>query len=379
VAIVVAETAVQAKDAAETVYLDIESLPAVARASEAVAPGAPQLHDEVPGNVAAEFHYGDADKVAGAFAAAAHVTRLEIPSNRIVVCPMEPRSALAEYDAESDHWTLRVGCQGVFGLRKGLANVPGVERDKVRVLTGNVGGSFGMKSAVYPEYLALLHAARTLGQPVKWTDERSESFISDSHGRDHEMTVELALDAEANFLAVRVTGYGNLGAYVGRGSPGTATANAVKNTIGVYKTPLIEVSTKVVVTNMPPVGAYRGAGRPEGNYYMERLVDTAAAELGIDKIALRRRNHIPAEAMPHKAPNGTTYDSGEFTAVLDQALANADWDGFAARKDESRKRGLPRASDAVMYAIYSHRCRPRQTRSVPRVAARPAAPAHCRR
>ena len=237
---------------------------------------------------------------------------------------------------------MRVGCQGVFGLRNGLANVLGVERDKVRVLTGNVGGSFGMKSAVYPEYLAVFHAARALGRPVKWTDERSESFVSDSHGRDHEMTAELALDADGNFLAVRVTGYGNLGAYVGRGAGGPPTANAVKNTIGVYKTPLIEVSTRIVVTNTPPVGAYRGAGRPEGNYYMERLVDTAAAEMGIDKIELRRRNHIPEAAMPHKAPNGTTYDSGEFTAVLDQALAQADWDGFAARKEESRKRGLLR-------------------------------------
>jgi aerobic carbon-monoxide dehydrogenase large subunit len=161
-AIVVAESAVQAKDAAETVFLDIESLPAVTRASEAAAPGAPQLHDEVPGNVAAEFHYGDADKVAAAFTEAAHVTRLEIPSNRIVVCPMEPRSAIAEYDKETGRWTLRVGCQGVFGLRNGLAAVLGVEPDKVRVLTGNVGGSFGMKSAVYPEYLALLHAARAL-------------------------------------------------------------------------------------------------------------------------------------------------------------------------------------------------------------------------
>src|SRR5580704_13644296 len=221
-----------------------------------------------------------------------------------------------------------------------LAAVLGVERDKVRVLTGNVGGSFGMKSAVYPEYLALLHAARALGRPVKWTDERSESFISDSHGRDHEMTAELALDTVGKFLAVRVTGYGNLGAYVSRGTPIPPTANAVKNTIGVYKTPLLEVSTKIVVTNMPPVGAYRGAGRPEGNYYMERLVDTVAAEMGIDKIELRRRNHIPERAMPHKAPNGTTYDSGEFTAVLNEALAQADWDGFAARKEESRKRGI---------------------------------------
>ncbi len=342
VAIVVAETAAQAKDAAEAVFLDIEALPAVTRSSAAAAPGAPQLHDGVPGNVAAEFHYGDAEKVAAAFTQAAHVARLEIPNNRIVVCPMEPRSAIAEYDRDADRWTLRVGCQGVFGLKNGLANVLGVERDKVRVLTGNVGGSFGMKSAIYPEYLALFHAARVLGRPVKWTDERSESFISDSHGRDHEMTAELALDAEGNFLAVRVSGYGNLGAYVGRGAAGPPTANAVKNTIGVYRTPLIEVSTKLVVTNTPPVGAYRGAGRPEGNYYMERLVDTAAAEMGIDKIELRRRNHIPEDAMPHKAPNGTIYDSGEFTAVLDQALAQADWDGFATRKADSRSRGLLR-------------------------------------
>jgi aerobic carbon-monoxide dehydrogenase large subunit len=342
VAIVVAETAAGAKDAAEAVLLDIESLPAVTRASEAAVPGAPRLHDGVPGNVAAEFHYGDVEKVAAAFAAADHVTRLAIPNNRIVVCPMEPRSAIAEYEPESGRWTLRVGCQGVFGLRNGLANLLGVERDKVRVLTGNVGGSFGMKSAVYPEYLALFHAARVLGRPVKWTDERSESFISDSHGRDHEMTAELALDTQGNFLAVRVTGYGNLGAYVGRGTPIPPTANAVKNTIGVYKTPLLEVATKIVVTNTPPVGAYRGAGRPEGNYYMERLVDTAAAEMGIDRVELRRRNHIPEAAMPHKAPNGTTYDSGEFTAVLNQALLQADWDGFATREAKSRARGLLR-------------------------------------
>jgi aerobic carbon-monoxide dehydrogenase large subunit len=342
IAIVVAETAAEAKDAAEAVLIDIDPLPAVTCASEAAAPGAPQLHDGVPGNVAAAFHHGDAEKVAAAFAAAAHVTRLEIPSNRIIVCAMEPRSAIAEYDLPSDRYTLRVGCQGVFGLKTGLANVLGVERDKVRVLTGNVGGSFGMKSQVYPEYLALFHAAKTLGRPVKWTDERSESFVSDSHGRDHEMTAELALDAEGNFLAIRLSGHGNLGAYVGRGTPIPPTANAVKNMIGVYRTPLIEVATKIVVTNTQPVGAYRGAGRPEGNYYMERLVDTAAVEMGLDRVALRRKNHIREGAMPYKAPNGTIYDSGEFTAVLNEALIRADWDGFAARKRESRRRGLLR-------------------------------------
>ena len=213
----------------------------------------------------------------------------------------------------------------------------GVGRDKVRVLTGNVGGSFGMKQPTYPEYFCILHAARELGRPVKWTDERSESFVSDTHGRDHEMTAELALDRDGNFLAVRLTGYGNLGATYG--APGPPTRNAVRNTLGVYKTPLIEVSTKCVFTNTTPVGAYRGAGRPEANYYMERLVDAAAAEMGIDRVELRRRNHIPPDAMPYKAPNGTTYDSGDFTALLEQALALADWDGFAARKAESRARG----------------------------------------
>jgi carbon-monoxide dehydrogenase large subunit len=228
---------------------------------------------------------------------------------------------------------------GVFGLKNGLANVLGVERNKVRVLTGNVGGSFGMKSAVYPEYLALFHAAKALGRPVKWTDERGESFVSDSHGRDHEMTAELALDAAGNFLAIRLSGYGNLGAYVGRGAPLPPTANAAKNMIGVYRIPLIEVATKIVVTNTQPVGAYRGAGRPEGNYYMERLVDTAAAEMGMGRVELRRRNHIPAEMMPYKAPNGTTYDSGEFTALLDETLLWADWDGFKTREEQSRARG----------------------------------------
>jgi carbon-monoxide dehydrogenase large subunit len=259
VAIVVAETVAQAKDAAEAVLVDIDPLPAVTSCKAAAQPGAPLIHDGVPDNVAAHFHYGDAEKVAAAFAAAAHVTRLDIPSNRIV---MEPRSALAEYDAESDRYTLRVGCQGVFGLKGGVANVLGVDKQKVRVLTGNVGGSFGMKSQVYPEYLAIFHAAMALGRPVKWTDERSESFVSDSHGRDHEMTAELALDAEGNFLAIRLSGYGNMGAYVGRGTPVPPTANAVKNMIGVYQTPLIEVATKCVVTNTQPVGAYRGAGRP---------------------------------------------------------------------------------------------------------------------
>jgi aerobic carbon-monoxide dehydrogenase large subunit len=337
IAAVVAETLAQAKDAAEIVGVEIEPLPAVTTPSAAAAADAPLLYDDVPENVGLDFHFGDSDKVTAAFAAAAHVTGLELRNNRIVVNAMEPRSAIALYDPERRHWTLHVGCQGVFGFRNYIAGVLGVGRDQMRVLTDRVGGSFGMKQPTYAEYYCILHAARALGRPVKWTDDRSGSFLSDSHGRDAEMTAELALDRDGKFLAVRLTGFGNLGATYG--APGPPTRNAVRNTLGVYKTPLIEVSTKCAFTNTTPIGAYRGAGRPEANYYMERLVEIAAAETGIDRVELRRKNHIPPEAMPYKAPNGTTYDSGDFTNLLNKALALADWDGFAARQAESRAGG----------------------------------------
>ena len=336
-AAVIADSVAAAKDAAEAVVVDIDPLPAVTEPGAAAADDAPQIYDDVPHNVGLDFHYGNSEAADTAFAGAAHVTRLKLRSNRIVVNAMEPRSAVVEYDAEREHFTLYVECQGVFAFRNYIADVLGIGRDKVRVLTDRVGGSFGMKQATYSEYYCMLLGAKQLGRPVKWTDDRSGSFMSDSHGRDHEMTAELALDKDGNFLAVRVSGYGNLGATYG--APGPATGNVVRNTLGVYKTPLIDVNTKCVFTNTTPVGAYRGAGRPEANYYMERLVDTAAREMGIDRIALRRRNHIAPEAMPYKSPNGQTYDSGEFTALLDQALELADWEGFAARKDESRARG----------------------------------------
>jgi aerobic carbon-monoxide dehydrogenase large subunit len=342
IAMVVAETAKQAKDAAESIFVDIDALPAVTTASAAAAPDAPQVHADAPGNVCLDFHYGDSEQVAAAFARAAHVTTLAARNNRIVVCPMEPRSAIGEYDPGSDRLILRLGCQGVFGQRNLLSSILGVPVEKLRILTGNVGGSFGMKASAYPEYVCLLYAARTLGRPVKWTDERSESFLSDSHGRDHEMTAELALDADGKFLALRVTGYGNLGAWLSNATTIPPTLNTVKNIIGVYATPLIEVSSKCIFTNTTPVGAYRGAGRPEGNYYMERLVETAAREMGIDRIELRRRNHIRPDQMPYRAPSGMLYDSGEFPTVMEKALLAANWNGYAARQAESRTRGKVR-------------------------------------
>jgi carbon-monoxide dehydrogenase large subunit len=339
VAYVIAQTAIGAKEAAEAVVLDIEPLPAVTRASEAVKPGAPQLFDDVPNNVALDYHYGDAEKVKAAFATAAHVTRLELRNNRLVVNAMEPRAAIAYWDPKSERFTFHVGCQGVFGLRGQLAEILNIPPAKLRIVTGNVGGSFGMKAQAYPEYVCLLHAARLLKRPIKWTDERSSSFLSDSHGRDHEKVGELALDADGRFLAIRLTGTGNMGAYLGAVAPLPPTVNAVKNMVSVYRTPLIEVSTRCVFTNTSMVSAYRGAGRPEANYFMERLIDNAARQMGIDRLELRRRNQLKPREIPFAAASDQTYDSGDFPAVFKHALELSDWKGFSKRKRESRKRG----------------------------------------
>ncbi len=349
VAVVVAETQKQAKDAAEAVFPDIDPLPAVTDAREAAAAGAPAVHEAVADNLMLDFHYGDTAAVEAAFAKAAQVTSLTLRNNRIVVSPMEPRSAIGEYNPASERYTLRLGCQGVFGMRNLLKSVLGVPVEQVRVLTGNVGGSFGMKASCYPEYVCLLHAARTLRRPVKWTDERSESFLSDSHGRDHDMTASIALDEAGHILALRIDGYGNLGAYQSNATAQPPTMNAVKNSIGVYATPAQEVVSRVMFTNTTPVGPYRGAGRPEGNYYIERLLDTAAAEMGIDRVEIRRLNHIRPEQMPFKTPAATEYDSGDFPTVLDKALALADWDNFPSRRAESRRRGKLRGRGIGQY------------------------------
>jgi carbon-monoxide dehydrogenase large subunit len=339
VALVVAETRAQARDAAEAVMLDIDMLPAVTEASAAAAPGAPTLYDGWPGNVVLDFHFGDQAAVADAFARAAHVATLPLRNNRIVVCAMEPRAAIASWDAAEEKFTLQLGCQGVFGLRAQMAGIMRVPVERMRILTGNVGGSFGMKASAYPEYIPMLHAARELGRPVKWADERSGSFLSDQHGRDHEVTGELALDADGNFLAVRLTAFANMGGYMATVAPLMGTGNFVKNVQSNYRTPLIEVATKCVVTNTTPVSAYRGAGRPEGNYFFERLIEEAARISFIDAVELRRRNHIAPDAMPYKAASGSVYDSGAFTTVLEKALAASDPAGFAARKAESAARG----------------------------------------
>jgi aerobic carbon-monoxide dehydrogenase large subunit len=342
VAFVVAETLLQAKDAAEAVEVEVDALPAVVRPEDAARPGAPLIHAEAPGNVALDYHFGNTDEVNAAFAKAAHVTRIKLVNSRVVVNAMEPRAAIGVFDPASGRYTLHAPSQGAFGLRGNMAEILKVEPKQVRVLTGHVGGSFGMKSAPFPEYVCVLHAARALGRPVKWTDERSGSFVSDSHGRDHELTAELALDADGGFLAVRINNYGNMGGFLSQVAPMPSTLNTVKNVQSVYRTPLIEVSTKCVFTNTSHVSAYRGAGRPEGNYYMERLIDLAAAEMGIDRLELRRRNQIRPREIPRKTASGSNYDSGDFPGLLKHALEVADFKGFSRRKRESKKRGKVR-------------------------------------
>ena len=340
VAFVVAETLMQARDAAEAVEVDIDPLPSVTDPEEAAQPGAPQLYDHIPNNVALDYHFGDAEKVEEAFKRAAHITKLDILNNRVAVVAMEPRAALASYDKATERFTIQVPTQGVAANRVNLAkNILKVPNEKLHLLTANVGGSFGMKNTSYPEYVCILHAAKALGRPVKWTDERSTSFLSDSHGRAQKIHCELALDADGKFLAVKVSGYGNLGSYITGVAPQPLSLNIGKNLSSVYQTPLMAIDIKTVLTNTSHMGAYRGAGRPEANYFMERLIDRAADEMGINRLTLRKRNFIKTSQIPFNASSGMVYDSGDFQGVFNKALEISDHANFARRKKESRKQG----------------------------------------
>jgi aerobic carbon-monoxide dehydrogenase large subunit len=342
VACVVAETYLQAKDAAEAVELDIEPLPAVSLPSEAAKPGAPRIYDDVPNNVCLDFLWGG---VGDAFENAFHVTKLSLRNTRVVVAAMEPRAGLCKFDGE--RFTLTVPGQGVWAQKLQLADIMGVTPDKVRVLTWNVGGSFGMKGPIYPEIVCIAHAARALGRPVKWTDERSGSFLSDHHGRDHEMTAELALSEKGDFLALRITGFGNVGAYLSTVAPQPPSMNLVRNACGVYRIPLFEASTKVCFTNTSPVSAYRGAGRPEANMYIERVIDEAAREMGIDRFELRRRNHVTPAEIPYKNRADMVVDSGDFGAVFEKAVKAAE--GFEERRQQSKAKGRLRGLGVGSY------------------------------
>ena len=349
VAFVIGETEAQARDAAEAVVLDIEPLPTVVEMTAAAAPGAPQLHDEAAGNIALDWVHGDEAAADAAFAAAAHVTTLAMQSQRIAPAAMEPRAIVARWDGDADRYELHTGCQGAFGLSGGLAGLLGLKRDSVRVLVGDVGGSFGMKGAAYPEYVCALVGAKLTGRTVRWRDDRTESFMSDHAGRDIQMTGEMALDGDGRILAVRLKGFANMGAYLTGMAPHIGTVNIRKNAASLYKTPLMVIESKCVFTNTPPIGPYRGAGRPDGNYFMERLMDQAARESGRDPVDLRRLNLIAADEIPYAAVSGETYDSGDFAAVLDRALEAGDWDGYGARQQASEAAGKLRGRGIACY------------------------------
>jgi len=338
-ALVVAETAEQAVDGAAHVVVEYEPLPAVAGAAAATRPGAPAVWDEAPDNIAFVWEAGSREAVAKAFEQAAHVTRLDFVVTRVAAAPLEPRTAVGEFDRRSGRYTLYTGIQGPHGLRSLLAEqIFRVPQSDVRVVTGEVGGSFGMKSGIYPELVLVLWAARRLGRPVKWTSERRESFLTDEHGRDNVSSVELALDGGGKFLGMRVALMVDIGAYLTPRSAGPVTNN-VGGVAGVYTTPAIHLTSTGVFTNTTLTGPYRGAGRPEATYAIERVIDVAARELGIDSVELRRRNLIPPSAMPFKTGLVFTYDCGDFPRIMEQALAAADHAGFAARRAEARRHG----------------------------------------
>ena len=338
VALVVADTLTRAIDAAELVAVDYAPLPAVAATAAAARPGAPAVWDEVPDNVAFVAESGQREAVARAFERAAHVSRLDFVVTRVAAAPLEPRAAVGEYDRRSGRYTLHTGIQAPHGTRTLLADVLRVAQSQVRVVTADVGGSFGMRSGLYPEMVLVLWAARRLGRPVKWTSDRREGFVTDEHGRDNVSTVELALDGDAKFLALRVAITLNVGAYLTPRSAGPGTNN-IGGVAGVYTTPAIHHTTTGVFSHTTPTGPYRGAGRPEATYAIERVIDVAARELRIDPVQLRRRNLIPPSAMPFKTGLVFTYDSGDFGRGMDLALSLADHAGFEKRRAEARTRG----------------------------------------
>jgi len=342
VAAVIADTVQQARDATEAILVEYEDLPMVVDLASATAEGAPQLCEEATGNIAAEMRHGSSEAATAAFAKASHVVALDVHNQRVVALTIEPRSVLAVQDDETGRLTIRMSTQMPSGVRDSVCAAIGLAKEKVRVVVGDVGGGFGMKTGAYPEDIAVAFAALQVKRPVKWVADRSEEFLSSAHGRDIEARAEMALDAQGKILALRIKTLANVGAYA------TGTGVAIQLLIGpwvqtsVYDIQTIDFHFKAVLTNTAPTGAYRGAGRPEAIFTIERLMDEAARQTGIDRIVLRRRNFIRPEQMPYKNPMAQTYDTGNFESVMDQALTLADWQGFEARAAESASQGKHR-------------------------------------
>jgi carbon-monoxide dehydrogenase large subunit len=347
VAAVVAETRAQAQDAAELIAVDYEELPAVTTAAAALEAGAPQLWKDAPGNLSAEVRYGDAQAVAKAIAGAAHVVELEIDNQRVSAMPLEPRSALAEF--ADGRWTIYTQTQQPTGARELLAAALGTQQDRIRVVVGDLGGGFGMKTGAYPEDALVCFAARKLGRPVKWRGDRSEDFLAAHMGRDQQFRASLALDAEGRALALKVDVLANFGSVPVGSTPLVPMMVGPKVATSVYRIPLVDYRVRGVLTNTMATGAYRGAGRPEANFLIERLMDAAARKLKLDPAEIRRRNFIAPDAFPHRTFLGDTYDGGAFARILEQVRAAADWDGFEKRKEASRKKGKLRGRGLASY------------------------------
>src|SRR5271166_6394613 len=325
VAMVVAESLAAARDAAELIAVDYEPLPAAVDTARALDPGQPLVWDEVPGNLSFDWEVGDGPAVERAMTGARHRIALELVNNRVVVNSMEPRGAVGEYDPGEESYTLWSSTQGSHFIRNLLAeSIFKIPENRIRVVTPDVGGGFGMKLFLYPEHALVLWAAKKVGRPVKWTPERSDAFLTDTQARDNVTRLELALDDELRFLALDVEILANMGAYLSNFAPEIPTVSGAVMHSGVYAIPAIHVGVKGIFTNTVPVDAYRGAGRPEAAYAVERLIDYAARRLGVPPQELRRRNFIKPEAMPYTTPLGLNYDSGEFARNMDQALAAAD-------------------------------------------------------
>ena len=349
VAIVVAETSELAAEAAELITIDYENLPVVVRAADAVIDGAPQIHDGAANNISFTLRFGDAAATDTAFASAAHVVSIDLYNNRITTCPMEPRGAIGDYRTMDDAYVLTSSIQAPHNTRSTLAqNIFHEPEAKFRVIAHDVGGGFGLKGQLHPEEALVLWASKKIGRPVKWISDRTEGFLGDNQARDQTATGELALDAEGNFLGLRVRGMHNCGAYI-VGSACVPITFSLRMAPSVYAIPAIDLMSRMVFTNTPPTVPYRGAGRPEAIYMIERLVDKAARELGMDKVGLRQRNYLSPEDMPHHTATHFAYDSGEFGNATEKCLRLADKDGFEARQAASEAAGLRRGLGISYY------------------------------
>jgi len=350
VALVVANSALIAQDAAERIEIEYRELPVVVDAEEALAPGAEQLYPEIAGNLCFDYEYGDEAKTNEAFARAAHVTRVELDSQRMVGNPMEPKACLAAYDAQTDQYHLYASSQGLTLMRQGASGVTGIPAEKIMVHAQDVGGGFGIRSDAYVEYCVAMLASKSLGRPIKWVSTRSETFLSDYHGRAAKLVGELALDKDGRFLAIRINWFVNAGAYLSGPGPLINTLPPGLHAINLYRIPVMYGRHRLALTNTTPTTAYRGAGRPNVCYLAERLVEEAARETKLDRIEIRRRNLIPKEAFPYQTPHPhSVYDSGDPQGLLDEALEQGEWGGFEARRAEARKRGKLRGIGCALF------------------------------